>query len=72
MTVVGGIRYDILPTHARHSLLVPDILFLKLDSSILRESSNPGCGFSMMEQVRLCAVWPTELAWIFLEPHTGL
>ena len=35
----------------------PDILFLKHDSSILRESSNPVCGFSMMEQVRLCAVW---------------
>ena len=22
--------------------------------------SNPVCGFSMMEQVRLCAVWPME------------
>ena len=37
-----------------------DILFLKHDSSIFRQSSNPVCGFSMMEQVRLCCVWPTE------------
>ena len=27
---------------------------------IFRQSSNPVCGFSMMEQVRLCAVWPME------------
>ena len=38
----------------------PDNLFLKRDSSTLRKSSNPVCGFSMREQVRLCAVWPTE------------
>ena len=31
--------------------IMPDILFLKHDSSILRQSSNPACGFSMMEQV---------------------
>ena len=37
-----------------------DILFLKHDSSIFRQSSNPVCGFSMMEQVRFCAVWPME------------
>ena len=37
-----------------------DILFLKYDSRILRQSSNPVCGLSMMEQVRLCAVWTTE------------
>ena len=51
-----------------------DVLFLKHDSSILRQSSNPVCGFSMMEQARLCAVWPTEreLSWLFHEPHTGL
>ena len=30
---------------------------------IFRQSSKPVCGFSMMEQVRLCAVWPTE-SWI--------
>ena len=47
--------------HAR-----PDFLFLKHDSSFLRQAYNPVCGFSMMEQVRLCAVWPTgELAWLF-------
>ena len=27
---------------------------------IFRQSSNPVCGFSMMEQVRLCAIKPTE------------
>ena len=38
----------------------PDILFLNHDCSILRQSSNPVCGFSMMGQVRPCAVWPME------------
>ena len=38
----------------------PNILFPKHDSRILRLSSHPVCGFSMMERVRLCAVWPTE------------
>ena len=39
----------------------PDILFLKHScSTLIRQSSNPLCGFSMMEQVRLCAVWSTE------------
>ena len=38
----------------------PDILFLKHASSIFRRSPNRACGFSMMEQVRLCAVKPTE------------
>ena len=32
----------------------------KHGSSILRQSSNRVCGFSMMEQVRLWGVWPTE------------
>ena len=48
-----------------------DILIIKHDSRILWQSSNPVCGFSMMEQASLCAVWP-ELAWLFREPHTGL
>ena len=48
----------LLPPLLRH--LVTDLLFLKHDSRILRQSSNPVCGYSMMEQVRLCAVWPTE------------
>ena len=34
----------------------PDIIFVKHDSSIVR----PVCGYSMMEQVRLCAVWPMD------------
>ena len=50
--------------------ICPDILFLKHVGSILRQSSNPVSGFSMMEQVRLCAVWST-LNWLFPEPHTG-
>ena len=37
-----------------------DILFLKLDSRIIRLSSNPVCGFSTMGLVRLCAAWPYE------------
>ena len=37
-----------------------EFLALKHESRILRQSSNPECGFSLMEQVRLCAVWPTE------------
>ena len=37
-----------------------DILFLKHACSIIRQSSNPVCGFYMMEQDRLCAVWPRE------------
>ena len=38
-------------------------LALKHQSRILEHSSNPVCGFSMIEQpelVRLCAVWPME------------
>ena len=35
-------------------------LALKHGSRILRHSSNPECGYSMMEQVRLCDVLPTE------------
>ena len=38
----------------------PEFLALKHESRILRHSSNPVCGFSMMEQVRLSAVWPME------------
>ena len=37
-----------------------NILFLKHESRIPGQSSNLVCGFSMMEQVRLCAVRPTE------------
>ena len=38
----------------------PEFLALKHKSRLLGHSSNPVCGFSMMEQVWLCAVWPTE------------
>ena len=38
----------------------PDFLALNHESRILGHSSNPVCGFSMMEQVRLCVVWPME------------
>ena len=40
--------------------LVPELLALKQESRILRQSSNTASGFSMMEQVRLCAVRPME------------
>ena len=43
--------------------------FLKRESRFLRQSSNPICGFSMMEQVSLAH---RELAWLFHEPHTWL
>ena len=46
------------PTEA-HSLSVPvhpEFLALRHESRILWHSYNPLCGFSMMEQVRLCAV----------------
>ena len=38
----------------------PEFLALKHGSRILGHSCNPVCGFSMMEQVRLCAVWLME------------
>ena len=41
-------------------LALSDILCLKHDSSILRQSSNPVFGFSMIEPVRLLDVWPME------------
>ena len=37
-----------------------EFLALKHESRILGHSSNPLCNFSMMEQVRLCAVWPMK------------
>ena len=45
-------------------------LALKHESRILGQSFNLVCGFSKMEQVRLLA--HGELAWLFLEPDTGL
>ena len=40
--------------------LSSEVLALKQESMILRQSSNPVCGFSLMEQVRLCVVWHME------------
>ena len=51
------------------SELYPSIIFVPTwaeiyceshDSSIFSQSSNPVSGFSMMEQVRLCALWPMQ------------
>ena len=41
-------------------LLQAEFLALKHASRILEHSSNPARGFSMMEQIRLCAVWPMK------------
>ena len=41
-------------------MLSPEILALKHKGRILGHSSDLVCGFSMMEQVRLCSVWPME------------
>ena len=37
-----------------------EFLALKHESRILGHSSNPVSGFSMIELVRLCDVWPME------------
>ena len=44
----------------REDISFTDIFFLKHACSILRQSLNPVSGFSMMEPVKLCAVWPME------------
>ena len=46
----------LIPTYTQES----ELLALKHESRILGHSSNPVCGFSMMEQVRLRVVWPKE------------
>ena len=38
----------------------PEILALEHESRNLGHSSNPVCGFSVMEHVRLCALWSTD------------
>ena len=35
-----------------------EFLALKHESRILGHGFNPVCGFSMLEKVRICAVWP--------------
>ena len=42
------------------TLSVPRVFALKHESRILGDSFNPVCVFSMIKQVRLCAVWPLE------------
>ena len=59
LIVLGKVAHSGL-TDTAFDELRADILFLKHACNILRQSSNPVCGFSMMEQVRLCAVWPME------------
>ena len=49
----------VLPPISSHA----EFLALKNESRILGHSSNPVSGFSMMKQVRLCAVWPME-SWL--------
>ena len=44
----------------RYRMFWTEFLALKHESRIVGHSSNPVCGFSIMEQVRLCAVWPSE------------
>ena len=46
--------------HQRWCRRPAEFLALKHESRIIGHSSNPVWGFSMMEQVRLCAVWPME------------
>ena len=46
--------------HHFRRLSLSELLALKHESRILRQSSNPVCGLSVMKQVRLCAVCPTE------------
>ena len=39
------------PERRKERAVVADILFLKRDSSIFRQSSKPICGFSVMDQL---------------------
>ena len=57
--VDGGLAKDSIFVQGQMKLKA-DFHALKHESRILGHSSNPVCGFSIMEQVRLCAVRPTE------------
>ena len=61
-------------TRSLPSFPVPEFLALKQKNRILGHSYNPVCGFSMMEQVTLCAVWPLEnwLGSFLNQIQTGL
>ena len=67
----GGVGSDVMvEMKIPLSATGTDIVSLKHASSIFRQSSNPVSGFSMMEQVRPCAVLLTE-NWLFHESLTG-
>ena len=55
---IGAMRGPLLRDF--HGQRRADILALKHVSSTFRQSANPVCGFFTMEQLMLCAVWPTE------------
>ena len=38
----------------------PEVLALKLESRNFRQPTNPASGFSVLEQVRFFAIWPTD------------
>ena len=62
-SIMGRGSYTLLMNHQLHHFsLRPDILFLKHACSILIQSSNPACGFSMMAH--------RDLAWLYRVRHT--
>ena len=48
------------PTHRHLACAKQTSSFQSMRVAYLDHSSNPVCGFSMMELVRLCTVWPQE------------
>ena len=62
-----------LPNYQIGLAFVPEFLALKHESIILGHSSNPACGlFCDGTCYDLCCLARGELAWLFLEPDTGL
>jgi len=57
---------------AASATMAAECLALKNESRILGHSSHPVCGFSVMEQVRLCAVGPWRTGLDLPEPHTRM
>ena len=56
----GTLRSKSTQPRSTTTRFTPEIYSEEHTSRIFRQSSNPISGFSMMEQVRLCAVWPME------------
>ena len=54
----GIMSPSISSTVLKEVVLQADTKYDDGECSIFRQSSNPLSGFSMTEQVRLCAVWP--------------